>query len=56
MKIQQKNIREYSGIHKIREHFLSWTIPVIQYFLAMYYGPILSWNSQFFCSILVGIV
>jgi len=31
MKIQQENIREYPKIHEIREHFLSWTIPVIQY-------------------------
>jgi len=31
MKIQQENIRENSKIHEIREHFLSWTIPVIRY-------------------------
>ena len=29
MKIQQENIREYSRIREIREHFLSWTIPII---------------------------
>ena len=27
MKIQQENIREYTKIRKIREHFFSWTIP-----------------------------
>jgi len=31
MKIQQENIREYPNIHEIREHFLSWTIPIIRY-------------------------
>jgi len=31
MKIQQENIREYTKIREIREHFLSWTIPVIRY-------------------------
>ena len=31
MKIQQENIRENSRIREIREHFLSWTIPVIRY-------------------------
>ena len=31
MKIQQENIREYPKIREIREHFLSWTIPVIRY-------------------------
>ena len=31
MKIQQENIREYPKILEIREHFLSWTIPVIRY-------------------------
>jgi len=31
MKIQQENIREYHKIREIREHFLSWTIPVIRY-------------------------
>ena len=37
MKIQQENIREYTKIRKIREHSLSWTIPVIRYFsLAIY--------------------
>jgi len=33
MKIQQENIREYPKICEIREHFLSWTIPVIRYAL-----------------------
>ena len=33
MKIQQENIREYPKIREIREHFLSWTIPVKRYFL-----------------------
>ena len=32
MKIQQENIREYPKIREIREHFLSWTIPVIRYY------------------------
>jgi len=31
MKIQQENIREYPKIREIREHFLLWTIPIIQY-------------------------
>jgi len=31
MKIQQENIHEYPKIREIREHFLSWTIPVIRY-------------------------
>ena len=31
MKIQQENICKYPKIRKICEHFLSWTIPVIQY-------------------------
>ena len=31
MKIQQENIHEYLKIREIREHFLSWTIPVIRY-------------------------
>jgi len=31
MKIQQENIHEYPKICKIWEHFLSWTIPIIQY-------------------------
>ena len=31
MKIQQENIREYPKIREIREHFLSWTIPIIRY-------------------------
>ena len=29
--IQQENIREYPKIREIREHFLSWTIPIIRY-------------------------
>ena len=31
MKIQQEKIREYPKIREIREHFLSWIIPVIRY-------------------------
>jgi len=31
MKIQQENICEYPKICEIREHFLSWIIPVIRY-------------------------
>ena len=31
MKIQQENIRECPKIREIREHFLSWTIPIIRY-------------------------
>ena len=45
MKIQQENIRKYSRIRKIREHFLSFTIPIIQYIVRVC-TYIIKWYSD----------
>ena len=45
MKIQQENICEYPKIREIREHFLSWTIPVIRYIHLIHF-PGLQWTTS----------